>query len=150
MIQSVKPFFSLMIRICFMYGGVVFYFIGLLYFTLFGRQIIELLDSSCLYAVYRSYHKKRSIVFIIFVCNTLIWLINDMPHILQIYETSQIHYLIISMGCLYAIGILSNLVIYVIFYYQHATKVALSKIENSLSNKESDIGMLIHFFKYRR
>lgn len=142
MIQTAKPFFSLMICICFMYGSVAFYVIVLLYFLFFGRQIVKLLDSSCLYAFYRSYRQTKSIVFMIFFCNTIIWLISDMPHILEIFKTLQFYRYLIKMVCLYVISTLSYSVIFGIFYYQYATKVALSQIENSLKINDCKIGKL--------
>lgn len=140
MIQSAKPFFSLIIRICVMYANVVFYTISLLYYTIFGRRLVELLDSSCFYAIYRLYHRKPNIILLLFGLNTLLWFISDTPHILQAFPKFQTHYYIISIVCFYVINILNNFVLYVIFYYQHATKVALIKIENSLSKNEGHFG----------
>ncbi len=146
MLQRAKPFFALMIRLCFMYAGVGFYFTGLLFFGFVGRRIVRLLDSPCFYAFYHSRQQAKNYFLLAVASNTAIWLLNDMPHILETYENVTVFQFIIATGCLYIICTLSYCVIILIFYFQHATKAILFKIDRSLSQNKCNIGKLRKHF----
>ena len=147
MLQMAKPFFALMIRLCFMYAGIGFYFTGLLYFGIVGRRLVALLDSPCFHAVYSSRRRAKSTFLLGVACNTAIWVLNDVPHIWEIYtSTTALSQFIVAIGCLYIICTLSYCVIFLVFYFQYATKVTLSKIDRSLGQNKLDIGKLKNLF----
>lgn len=126
-----------------MHGGMGFYIAGLLYFSIIGRRLVFFLDSSCLYAVYNSHRMTKRIFIRGVAYNTLIWILHDTPHIIEICENSNILHIIIFAGCGYILSTLSHFVIYSVYYLQHATVVTLTKIDNSLHKKENDIGKLV-------
>ena len=147
MLQMAKPFFALMIRLCFMYAGIGFYFTGLLYFGVVGRRLVALLDSPCFHAVYSSRRRAKSTFLLGVACNTAVWVLNDVPHIWEIYtSTTALSQFIVAIGCLYIICTLSYCVIFLVFYFQYATKVTLSKIDRSLGQNKLDIGKLKNLF----
>lgn len=140
-VEKIKPFFSLLIRFCFMHAGMGFYFVVLIYFGVVGRRVVALLDSLCLQPVYFS-HKQTKRIFIKGVAfNSLIWLLNNISHIMEVFESSSILHTLIFGTCLYIYCTLSHFVIFSIYYLQQTTMVILTKIDISLHDKiENDVG----------
>lgn len=140
MVQSSKPFFTLMLRIFIQHGNFTLNVLHMLYFAVYGRRIFLLLDSPCFYGVLHSASEAKRIFFWGMVFNSTFFALLNAGNMMQLFKVKFTLQTVITLFSLYILAAMSNFGFYLRAYQQFATKRVLVKIEASIDSEQYDLG----------
>ena len=144
MIQTIKPFFALIIRIFLGSLQALAFFFLMSYYFLYGSQIIDLLDNKYFYRIYHSKRQAKRFLAIGIIHNTIYFFIIHFDHIYYLIIEKITIVSVLEIMCIYVLNAMYIFQIVILMYEQNATKKTLERIFSELTSQIYDNGKTIY------
>ena len=139
-----KPLVGLIIKSDAIYVHPLAYALNIIYFTMFGRKIVQLLDSDEFGQVYQAMIGGKSTFCILLMLYTLAFIMQRYNHIVMIPEEGQgIGWKVASIMCMFVLHQHQYMILGVLHYAKFSTNQSLELELKQLQSTSTNIGMYL-------
>jgi len=142
-LQSIKPLFSLIVRMFINYAQIGLTALNMVYFLIYGPQIVSLLDAQCFGQVYHCKRSARRIACWGLVMNVLHFFVLYFDQLRAVLYEPFTFMSGLSLFCYFIMSTDCFFVCVLLLYQQYATRQVLKQMCNSLGTNAQNLGEIL-------